>query len=239
MTISRVSGSTLGGIPAWGAFSGSSTGTYTSGSISYAYRTFTSSSTITISRAGWFDFLCVAGGGGGGSGNSAGGGAGGMIDSTQTNGVPVYFPVGTFTITVGAAAGIQGRGNDSTIGVTGITAVGGGPANTYAIRGGSGGGGGGGSPGEGVLYQGTNGQTNNGGGAGSKASGLAHVSVAGLASSIAGSTPTTTYTAGSFTFSVGGTAGSGASGAANTGNGGNGTNTGGGSGIVIIRMRTS
>jgi hypothetical protein len=235
MTFSRVSGSNLGFSLAWGEFFDTTTGSYTSSGISYSYKTYASSGTLNVSRAGFFDYLVVAGGGGGAGGS--GGGAGGMIDSTQTNGVPMYLPVGSFTITVGAAAGPQGQGNDSAIGLMGLTATGGGPANTYSIRGGSGGGAGGGSAGQGVLYQGTNGSGGNGGGAGSAASGLAYVSTVGKASSIAGSTPTTTWTAGSYTFANGASGGSG-TGAANSGNGsGSGLNSG--SGIVIIRMRTA
>lgn len=236
MTFSSLNTNRLGGALAWGAFSNTSTGTYTASSIPYAYVTFTASGTLNVSRAGFFDFLCVAGGGGGGSGVAAGGGAGGMIDSTQSGGVPIYLTVGSHTITVGAASGIQGTGNDSAIGTAGLTACGGGPGNTYAIRGGSGGAAGGGAAGSGVLYQGTNGASN-GGGAGSSASGLTH-GQAGKASSIAGSTPTTSYTAGSFTFSAGGISAGGGNGTINTGMGGNGSNASGGSGIVIIRMRT-
>ena len=237
MTFSRVSGSNLGFSLAWGAFSDTTTGSYTSSGISYSYKTYTSSGTLNVSRAGYFDYLLVAGGGGGGSGSASGGGAGGMIDSTQSGGIPIYLPVGVYTITVGAGSGIQGLGNDSALGTAGLTACGGGPANTYAIRGGSGGAAGGGAVGSGILYQGTNGGAN-GGGAGSSASGLTH-GQAGKASSIAGSTPTTTYTAGSFTFSTGGVSAGSTSGTANTGMGGNGSNTGGGSGIVVIRMRTA
>jgi len=202
-------------------FTNTATGTYTG----YKYVTFTGNGSLVIDRAGFADYLIVAGGGGG---------AGGMIDSTQSGGIRLYLAAGTYTVTVGAGAGPQGTGNDSAITLTGLSATGGGPANTYAIRGGSGGGQGGGAAGAGVLYQGTNGSGNNGGGAGSAASGLAYVSTAGKASSIAGSTPTTSYTAGSYTFSNGASGGSGA-GAANSGNGsGSGLNSG--SGIVIIRV---
>lgn len=188
---------------------------YTSGATTYDVWKYTGTGTITFGTAGLIDFLVVAGGGGGNAG--AGAGAGGMIDTTQSTGTPLYVTPATVTITVGGASGAQGTGNDSAYGTIGISATGGGPANTYSIRGGSGGAAGGGGAGINTIYQGTLPSGSTGGGAGGVGT--------GKASSITGT---------AVTYATGAAGGAGA-GTANTGNGG-GSGQGGGSGVVIIRI---
>lgn len=81
-------------------FSDAATGTYSSGGISYKYKTYTASGTLTTTKAGYADILVVGGGGSGGGGQgSGGGGAGGHLLVTNA-----FLPVGTLTVTVGAGA---------------------------------------------------------------------------------------------------------------------------------------
>jgi len=263
-------------------YSDANTGTYTG----FAYKTFTASGTLTVTTAGFADVI-VLGGGAGGSTNSTtaggGGGAGGALVITNA-----YLEVGTLTVTVGAG-GATGEntvnslpGNTSRLGS--YYGVGGGPAGgrTGTTRngfpGGSGGGGGGSDAGASTGGAGTAGQGNNGGtgassGAGGGGGGASAVGAnaasnvggnggAGSTTTIAGTTPSGAYVAGSYAFggggggggngSTAGTGGSGGGGAgatgaatatagtANTGGGGGGADAGvgnsGGSGIVIVRV---
>ena len=73
------------------------TGSYTDGGVDYEYVSFTSSGTLTVTRAGLCDVLVVGGGGGGGIGIGAGGGAGGHLHIQSA-----YLPAGTATVVVGA-----------------------------------------------------------------------------------------------------------------------------------------
>jgi hypothetical protein len=248
-------------------FSDAATGTYSG----FKYLTFTASGTMTVTTAGFADIV-IAGGGGGG-GNGGGGGAGGVL--TLTN---VYLPVGTLTCTIGAGGSSQ-QGNASR--VDSIYGIGGGwasgsPTTNQGQLGGSGAGGtwGAGSPapgGTGTPGQGNDGGagstgTGNGGGGGATAVGGTATGNnganggAGTTTSIAGTTPSGAYVAGSYALGGGGggggtgtqgTGGSGGggnagsggtatSGTANTGGGGGGAYSGavgnGGSGIIIVRV---
>ena len=256
-------------------FSDTPTGTYTG----YAYKTFSASGTLTVTTAGFADI--VVQGGGGGSGSGGAGGAGGVLQVTNA-----YLPAGTLTVTVGAGGARGSTGNTSIIGGA-YFGVGGGScgkeASTTGFGGGSGGGAGSfaGAGGSGVSGQGFAGGAGNGpaeagaggGGAsavGADASGSGAGSAggnggAGTTTSIAGTTPTSTYSAGNYALGgggggggrgSGGTGGSGGggngvggidsatgtAGAANTGGGGGATyasttkGTAGGSGIVIVRV---
>ena len=243
---------------------------------SYKYHTFTSSGTLTVTTAGFADIVVVGGGGAGGSrpnGYTGGGGAGGALVITDA-----YLPVGTLTVTVGAG----GTGNGADRGLAGYTsrlgqfyAVGGGGGGGESSRasGGSGGSGGGGQGstaelgvgGFGVVGLGNNGGAStgttsggSGGGAGAAGGTGGAAGGAGITTSIAGTTPSGAYVAGTYAFSgggggspsgAGGLGGGGAAGnppvagTANTGGGGGGVpfagalGGNGGSGIVIVRVR--
>ena len=84
---------------AYGAATGGSSSSITVGGEAYTLLTFTSSGTLTVTKAGLFDVLIAAGGGGGGGGNGTdfhggGGGAGGVQTST------VYLSANA-TVTIG------------------------------------------------------------------------------------------------------------------------------------------
>ena len=252
-------------------FSDTATGSYTG----YKYKTFSASGTITVTTAGFADIVVCSGGGGGGT-PLGGGGAGGVLIVTNA-----YLPVGTLTVTVGAggSAVAGGWGQPSRLGsyysVGGAAAI---DRNTPAVS--YGGSGAGGAYGGYAGTSGTPGIGNNGGaggasggptissggGGGAGAVGAAGSGTtggnggAGTTTTIAGTTPTGAYVAGSYALggggggqgdSSGGTggsggggngavrAGSGTAGAANTGGGGGsgGAAAGaGGSGIVIVRV---
>ena len=124
--------------------------TVTIGGVDYAYTSFTSTGTLTVTKAGLFDVLVYGAGGGAGAnsdtsavGASCGGGAGGMLQGL------VYLTTNE-TVTIGAGgtgATVAAVGNASSVG--GVISVGGGygyGANSgerqAASMGGSGGGGG-------------------------------------------------------------------------------------------------
>lgn len=205
-------------------FSNAATGSYTG----YKYITFTGSSTLTVTTAGFADIVVDAGGAGGG-GTSAnqggGGGAGGVLQVTNA-----YLPVGTLTVTVGAggvpstSVGQQMSYNGSGSRLGDYYAIGGGCADSNSTAstsyqgntGGSGGGGtGGGAGGTGMTGQGNTGgasvgQNNGGGGGGSGGVGGAGSGTTGGAGgtgsniTIAGTTPTSAYVAGNYTVGGGG-----------------------------------
>ena len=257
-------------------FSDTPTGTYTG----YAYKTFAASGTLTVTTAGFADIVVCAGGGGG-INIQGGGGAGGVL--TVTN---AYLPVGTLTVTVGAGgtsgAALQAAGVGQPSKISDYYGVGGaGAIDRQALASSFGGSGaGGGYPSKagssGTAGQGNNGGTGGssggptiagGGGGGASAVGgdgsggtIGGNGGAGTTTTIAGTTPTGAYVAGSYALGGGGgggadttpgTGGSGGGGAgglraaagtngtANTGGGGGagGTASGnGGSGIVIVRV---
>jgi hypothetical protein len=235
-------------------YSDANTGTYTG----YAYKTFTASGTLTVTTAGFADVVLCAGGGGGGRGNattgSGGGGAGGVLIATS-----IYLPVGTITVIVGAGgAGSSGlyqigqNGNASRL--SDFYSPGGGGGGAYygaaslgsGLNGGSGGGGGGNTTatgGSGVSGVGNDGGSGNatavgGGGGGASAVGAngsgttGGAGGAGTTTTIAGTTPTGAYVAGS--YALGGGGGAGAS--VTAGNGGSG---GGGNGAIAAAAGTS
>jgi hypothetical protein len=199
-------------------YSDANTGTYTG----YAYKTYTASSTLTITTAGFADvFICA---GGGGASNGAGGG-GGCLAVTDA-----YFPVGTFTVTVGAGAPAPGTGSPSQI--YPYAGVGGGRGGAgVGGDGGSGGGGAGLAGGSGLDGQGFAGATGGGGG-GAGAVGSGATGGAGKASTLT-NTSVTKGAGGSVPGALGGT---------NTGDGGGQgpapsyTSFAGGSGYIEIRV---
>lgn len=260
-------------------YSDANTGTYTG----FAYKTFVSSSTLTVTTAGLSDIVVIGGGGQGGNGTTglgAGGGGGAGASIALTN---AYLPVGTFTVKVG------GAGSPSVVATYASPSGGlggslrtGWPVANVGADGGSGGGGGGGGAyagGTGLGPYGFDGGTTSGatggasGGGGAGAVGANSASSAnggnggaGTTTTIAGTTPTGAYVAGSYAYGGGGgggayqagTAGTassgggaggaganGTAGTANTGGGGGGgaaTNSAqytgalGGSGLVIVRV---
>jgi hypothetical protein len=257
-------------------YSDANTGTYTG----FAYKTFTASGTITVTTAGFADIVVCGGGGGGGSYlGSGGGGAGGVLAASLC-----YLEVGTHTVTIGAgapaavgnAAGMSGASSRLHV----FYAVGGGGGAgragffARAYTGGSGGGGSGEAsepnspmaPGTGLTGQGNNGGNGTaadfGGGGGGGAGGVGGNSSGlnggaggtGTTTSIAGTTPSSTYVAGSYALGGGGgghgnsssgsasdgggagATGTGTNGTANKGGGGGAENGQGGSGIVIVRV---
>jgi len=206
-------------------FSNTATGTYSG----FKYLTFTTSSTITISTAGFADLVIVGGGGRGGSGGTAGagggGGAGGFANLSQ-----VYLPAGTLTVTVGGATAPSRIGS-----YVSPQGGGGGDGVVAAARTGDWGGSGGGAGGGGAAAGGTalvsfgfdGGTTSGGTGGASGGGGAGAVGVnsasslnggaggAGSSTTIAGTTPTGAYVAGAFNFGGGG--GGGAYGAGTAG----------------------
>ena len=246
-------------------FSDTPTGTYTG----YAYKTFSSgSSTLTVTTAGFADLVILGGGGGGSNDGYGGGGAGGVLQITNA-----YLPVGTLTVIVGAGGPAGGSGGASKIGsYTSPGGGNGGPPQTTGGAGGSGGGGGygtstvGGTALTGLGFNGggsTSGAATAGGGGGggaaavgaSTTNGVGAAGGAGTTITLAGTTPTGAYVAGSYALGGGGGAfGDTSSGAGGSGGGGGGAsptgtagtvNTGGGggakkatgvSGLVIVRV---
>lgn len=260
-------------------FSDAATGSYTG----YKYKTFTASGTLTVTTAGFADIVVIGGGGQGGNGTTlvgagGGGGAGGSIALTNA-----YLPVGTWTVKVGAAGAPSLVATyASPSGGLGGSSRAGWPAATTGFDGGSGGGGTGGMAAaggtglgpygfDGGTTSGGNGGASGGGGAGgvganSASSGNGGNGGAGTTTTIAGTTPSGAYVAGSYAYGggggggsyaaftggtassgggAGGSAANGTAGTANTGGGGGGgaasnstQNTGalGGSGLVIVRV---
>jgi hypothetical protein len=280
----RASGAwTLLSAPGTANFSNAASGTYSDAGVDYKYVIFNATGTLTVTRAGLFDALLVAGGGGGGAGLGGGGGAGGHLSITDC-----YLPVGTFTVVIGAG-GVGGvrAANEAKTGNNGVaSSIGGklfapgggaGPAPAYnfntaayyanvGLNGGSGGGSsayntaGGGAGGAGISSLGNDGGSgtganNTGGGGGAGSAGSNGTGTAGgnggngAASSITGAAVTRAgggAGAGTDTGGAGGSGGGGASGTAgtaNTGGGGGGSAStpagNGGSGVVIIRVRTN
>ena len=144
----------------------------------YKYHTFTSSGTLTVSKAGVCEVLVVAGGGAGRSTVATqpgpGGGAGGLINASD-----IYLAAGSHTVTVGAggtgasSVGVNNctSGSESSIGS--LTAVGGAACqDRVGTKGGAGSGGGTyATPGDGVSGQGNSGGGVAGGGGGAGAAG--------------------------------------------------------------------
>lgn len=228
-------------------FSDTATGTYSG----FKYKTYTASGTLTITTAGFADIVVCGGGGGGGDRTGGGGGAGGVLVVTNA-----YLPVGTLTVTVGAggAAAVSDQGdNGAASRIDSYFGIGGGgggsmQAGNAAPQGNTGGSGGGGGS-NGIASPGGSGAAGQGfaGGAGSTAGtqgpgggggGAAAVGAvgatnggaggAGTTTSIAGTTPTGAYVAGSYALGGGGGGGpgSGTGGAGGSGGGGAGGTSG-------------
>jgi len=144
----------------YGTATGGSSSSITVDGVNYTLLTFSSTSTLTITKAGLFDLMiCGSGGGGaGGAGNSdsersaGGGGAGGMLLETG-----VYIDANV-AVTIGAGGASNSTGNSSSVGgtspsatVSNISAIGGGTGgrrtsdNSIPGQAGASGGGGGGS----------------------------------------------------------------------------------------------
>lgn len=199
------------------------TATYTDGGINYKAYSFTGTGSITFTKQGLVDVLCVAGGGGI-STLSSGGGAGGFIHKEN------YLVTATsITVTVGAGGAASNMGKNSVFdklfSIGGGRADNGGSLNT--AFGGSTGSNSANAANVPVTGQGNNGFQGLGGGGGSGGAGGASAGGVGTSNSITGS---------AVTYATGGPK-SGGAGAANTGNGSGGTAaTAGGSGIVIIRV---
>jgi len=233
----------------YGVATGGASTAITVGGTAYTLLTFTSDSTLTVTKAGLFDVFVLGGGGGSsnGGGNAAGGGGAGQL--TQTT---AYFSTNQ-TVTIGAGGAL----NSLTVGTSrcgGIFALGGsgfssvGAAGSYGASGAGGEGFGslrvggsaqintvtgyGGGNNSGEAFGGGGGGMGGAGGTASGAGGAAGLGVSNSFNSVA-----TTYARGGF----GGATGQGVSNAlANTGNGGANTvgNYGaGGSGLVMVRFR--
>jgi hypothetical protein len=237
---------------AYGAATGGTSSTITVGGESYTLLRFTSSSTLTVTKAGVFDVLVVGGGGGGGTSgtlSAGGGGAGGYREYEK-----IYFDTNQ-TVTIGAGGAVNGtRGTHSRCGQP--FAAGGGTMKGYELprQGASGAGGGyyttpavgdgvsGNNGGNGGLY-------NSGGGGGAGAAGGAGSGGVGGAggagkdaSAFRGEAATTTYYAGGGGGEPNSNGSGGSGGLGGVGGGGNGkingvrsatagaANTGGGGG---------
>ena len=237
-------------------FSDAATGTYTG----FKYIGYSTSGTLTVTTAGFADLLVMGAGGSSGqvgaSQRGSAGGGGGFLLLTQ-----VYLPAGTLTVKVGAAGAKGLQGNGSRLGDYYALGGGAGTGDYYGatLSGGQNGGSGGGgllagaqtAGGAGMDGQGFAGGTgasgaSGGGGGGSAvgANGSANTGGAGGAggsTTIFGTNPLASYSAGTFT-GCGGGGGFGATtaGAGGTGGGADGktttkgdsaaVNTGGGGG---------
>ena len=140
----------FGVVDGYGVATGGTTfSTWSAAGVDYLGGKFTSDDTLTVSKAGLFDF-CLVGGGGGGMGGNAGGRTCGGGGAGQVVFCTLYFPVGTVAITVGAGrAGGQysveiNESQNTSVG-TSVYAIGGGAGNMYNIKFMGGGGGGGGA----------------------------------------------------------------------------------------------
>lgn len=242
-------------LAAYGVATGGTSSSITVNSINYTLLTFTSDATLTVSTAGWFDFIMVGGGGAGGPGNNTsvwsygnlagcGGGGGEVIFASR------HLTTGTYSVVIGTGGSSAYSGSATFIAKTGIGATGG-----------TGGGGAFGYPyfpvrsggcGAGSMISGSSGigypgiatvsatQGSGGGGAGGAASGATGGAGFDISIWVGG---------GANLKGAGGTGGAGgaggSAGAANSGNGGNGAGYGsgssaggsGGSGIAYVRFR--
>ena len=102
----------------WGVATGTPTvTTITDGGVSYQSCSFTASSTLVVTGAGFFEVLLISGGGGGASGGDGGGGGSGAIPYQGT----IYLTPATYTVTVGGGGG--GKGDVATAGGKDVTKI--------------------------------------------------------------------------------------------------------------------
>jgi hypothetical protein len=207
------------------------TGSYTDGGVDYAYWTFTSNGTLTVTEPGLLDILCVGGGGGGArnGGVRAGGGGGGVrygvfhVDAT------------THSVTVGASgsghynasAGNPGPGGQGGASIFGSVLRAGGGQGGWAFSG--------------SASSASVGGTNDGGSPGGLKIGDGDADGGGAGTASASAGISLNYTGSSVTYAAGGSGSSTSVATANTGNGGNTSttagNNNGGSGVVVVRVR--
>jgi hypothetical protein len=214
-------------VQGYGTATGGTSSSITADGIAYTLLTFTASGTLTVTKSGLFDVLCIGGGGGGVNNTLFGaGGAGGFQTAT-------FFVDTTLTVTVGAGGATAG----STVGGTSrfgdfLSCGGGGSCDTAAdtgLCGASTSGSRAGSPTRNnTVGQGTGGTTSKGG------CGAGAISTSGTGGV---GKETNTFTGGSSLILANGGNDGGGSGAANTGNGGGNGNVTGGSGIVFVRFK--
>ena len=243
-----------GGAVNYGTATGGTSSSITVDGESYTLLTFTASGTLTVSKAGLFDYLIIGGGGGGGNHantsypGAGGGGGGGYVTGTA------YLDANA-TIVVGAGGAINRCGTSSSVNV--IVGAGGGSggygSGQHADQGGSGGGGtgnnayeprggiatGGAGNAGGAGNNASNGAGGGGGGAGAAGSNAGtnaggNGGAGGDASTFRGESAGTTYYSGGgggggLTSSGSGGTGGGGAGAQTTATAGS-TNTGGGGG---------
>ena len=209
----------------------------TDGGITYASCSFTASSTLVVSTAGFFEVLLYSGGGGGSNGGDGRGAGSGAIPYQGT----VYLPAATYTITVGAGGAQNVAGGITSISGIRLTSANGGPGGAVFgtangtganYRNGYGGAAGSGANSAlGFAGGASNGSNAGGGGGGAGGAGGTPTAGAGLSGTFIGS---------ALSYCAGGTGGTpqvgGSAGPANSGNGGGATNNGG-SGRVFIRWR--
>jgi hypothetical protein len=227
----------------YGVATGGSSTAITVGGQAYTLLTFTSSSTLTVTKAGLFDLTIVGGGGSGGNGgtsNGPGGGAGSKVEQ-----LTAYFAANqTITIGAGGASNATAGGNGlrgipslvgDGLGLGGGAGQGFGGVTTENMSDGNGGGGGAGASnhaGAASIIDGFTGGTSlggsapsrfGGGGGGSAANGGNAAGSTGGAggagldiSAWLGQAPTTTYKGGG---AGGSTAGAGSGGAGGAGGG--------------------
>lgn len=210
--------SPLGG---WATISTTPTGSYTDADGDWDYWQFSSNGTLTVTEAGFVQYLLVGGGGGGYAGaTDAGGGGGGLLQ-----GVALLDALAHPVVVGAGGATPSGTGGQSSISSPLLAVQGGGRGdNSISIGGGSGGG----APTNTyVVGQGNAGYTSGsylgGGGAGGAAT--SGTGGPGLSSSITGS---------SVTYAAGGTAAGTDPPVANSGNGGT-RSQNGSSGVVVVR----
>jgi hypothetical protein len=232
--------------------------TYTDTGIDYKTYAFTGSGSITFDSDGLIDILLIGGGAGSGASFWGGGGGGGFFGQNYSH----YITAATHTVTIGAGGTAGVNGNSTTLGsyanTTYLTAIGGGCGantdNTAGFRGANSGGGGGDGSGTSVTLitnfgygGGAAGNQSGGGGGGAAQNGGNGSGVTFRVGGNGGNGKATTFKDGSSIYFCGGgfgrgsaangTAGLGGGGTANTGGGGNYYGSGG-SGLVVIRVRT-
>jgi hypothetical protein len=225
----------------YGTATGGTSSSITVSGVNYTLLTFTSSSTLTVTKEGLFDVIVCGGGAGGGRGLDAnnrggGGGAGGIMEET------VYLDANQ-TVTIGAGAAQNTPGTGSSVGgLRGIATAGGGHgAYEPDFQSGAGASGGGGSRGNattgGASFNNAvsghaggagSGGTPNGGGGGGGA-GAAGSAASGTTGGAGGTGyDVSAFIAGSSLFKCGGGGGGGTTGGA----GGSSVGGAGGSGTV-------